>query len=930
MVKNHLKSLGSRHPSSRIQDRLQETSSYQLPTTPSPYIRNVPLSNLARNIIFTVFWSYYPGSSGTRKARILFFSFSCKEAERIEQADNQPETTQRLHRLQQVQDGVGKVCHSHYPQKCCNVHYRPKGRILSRPHSPVFTKVPKVLCPFSRGFHVTFSISCTPLWHIFSPQNLHQGDDRGGGVPKTAGHTDCSISRRPAGYWTKQTEPDFFQKHHNRNFRKTRLDHKLPKIRFITSHSKEIPGSKFKLMLTNVIPSTGKGGSYQGGVKKVPEKVSYLHQGRYEGPRTINSMHPLSGLVPSPYSSSPEMGSKILEQEFEGTGQKGINPRISQGRSQVVADGHKSRQGNLLEEQSVYHHTDRRQQERLGSSASSKVIAGLLDRGDLQKVVQLSRTKGSMGSAQLKHCPIGRTSCVDTVRQHHDSIIPEEARGNQIPITDVLNKANIFVGRGPCPINLGYPSKGNREHQGGFPQPKENTSQRVVHKRGDIPVPILSLGRTSNRLVCDKKKLQVSTLFFLRKRGDKRSSGCILPPLEHHSRLRLPPYSPDRQSIGENLSREDTDHICVPKLAQKELVPNSEADVHSGPSHVTSVRRSPGTGSNIPSRSRKTPVISMDPESDYMKSQGLSSAVINTLKASRKPVTFAIYHKIWKKFCSFCADNPPCQSNPNILQVLNFLQKGLELGLSTSTLKVQVSALSAFFDQPLIEHRWVKRFILAASRLKPQVLKRTSSWDLSLVLNALIKEPFEPISSASVKNLTLKTGFLVAITSARRLGELQAISIKEPYMRVLDDRIILTLDPNFIPKVVSEFHRGQEIILPSFCKNPSSEREREWHTLDGKNKGRKASKATIARWLRMAISSCYDIQEIPVPSGIRAHSTRAVSTSWAEKRGASLEQICKAATWTSSSTFSKHYRLDLPSSKDLSFGRKVLQAVIPP
>ncbi|KAG8579202.1 hypothetical protein GDO81_010753 [Engystomops pustulosus] len=175
-------------------------------------------------------------------------------------------------------------------------------------------------------------------------------------------------------------------------------------------------------------------------------------------------------------------------------------------------------------------------------------------------------------------------------------------------------------------------------------------------------------------------------------------------------------------------------------------------------------------------------------------------------------------------------------------------------------------------------------------------------------------------------------------------------------MKILDDRIVLMLDPNFVPKVVSDFHRNQEIILPSFCENPSSAREREWSSLDvrrsvlkylqiteawridsnlfiqfqGKNKGRKASKATIARWLRLAIASCYDLQKIQIPSGIRAHSTRAMSTSWAERRGASLDQICRAATWSSSTTFSKHYRLDLHLSKDLSFGRKVLQAVIPP
>lgn len=66
------------------------------------------------------------------------------------------------------------------------------------------------------------------------------------------------------------------------------------------------------------------------------------------------------------------------------------------------------------------------------------------------------------------------------------------------------------------------------------------------------------------------------------------------------------------------------------------------------------------------------------------------------------------------------------------------------------------------------------------------------------------------------------------------------------------------------------------------------------------------------------------------PEGIKAHSTRAVATSQAEWAGASPEQICRAATWSSFSTFVKHYRLDLLSAKDQAFGRKVLQAVVPP
>ncbi|CAN2390590.1 hypothetical protein PRIEUP_LOCUS627, partial [Pristimantis euphronides] len=96
------------------------------------------------------------------------------------------------------------------------------------------------------------------------------------------------------------------------------------------------------------------------------------------------------------------------------------------------------------------------------------------------------------------------------------------------------------------------------------------------------------------------------------------------------------------------------------------------------------------------------------------------------------------------------------------------------------------------------------------------------------------------------------------------------------------------------------------------------------------NKGKKASKATIARWMKSAIQRTYESQSLDPPSGIKAHSTRAVSTSWAEKAEASVDQICKAATWRNIHTFYKHYRLDLNNVHDLSFGRKVLQAVIPP
>ncbi len=41
---------------------------------------------------------------------------------------------------------------------------------------------------------------------------------------------------------------------------------------------------------------------------------------------------------------------------------------------------------------------------------------------------------------------------------------------------------------------------------------------------------------------------------------------------------------------------------------------------------------------------------------------------------------------------------------------------------------------------------------------------------------------------------------------------------------------------------------------------------------------------------------------LPCPVGVRAHSTRGVSSSWALARGASIADICKAAGWATPNT----------------------------
>ena len=55
---------------------------------------------------------------------------------------------------------------------------------------------------------------------------------------------------------------------------------------------------------------------------------------------------------------------------------------------------------------------------------------------------------------------------------------------------------------------------------------------------------------------------------------------------------------------------------------------------------------------------------------------------------------------------------------------------------------------------------------------RPKGQRGISSWNLSLVLHQLTEAPFEPISKASLKHLTLKTVFLWALGSGKCRSEI--------------------------------------------------------------------------------------------------------------------------------------------------------------
>ncbi len=70
------------------------------------------------------------------------------------------------------------------------------------------------------------------------------------------------------------------------------------------------------------------------------------------------------------------------------------------------------------------------------------------------------------------------------------------------------------------------------------------------------------------------------------------------------------------------------------------------------------------------------------------------------------------------------------------------------------------------------KHNLVVRFLRGARRLNPPRPPSLPSWDLALVLRALITVPFEPLQSVELKFLSMKTLLLMALASIKRVGDL--------------------------------------------------------------------------------------------------------------------------------------------------------------
>ena len=102
---------------------------------------------------------------------------------------------------------------------------------------------------------------------------------------------------------------------------------------------------------------------------------------------------------------------------------------------------------------------------------------------------------------------------------------------------------------------------------------------------------------------------------------------------------------------------------------------------------------------------------------------------------------------------------------------------------------------------------------------------RPPSWDLSKVLRFLLSDAFEPLRDAPLRALTKKVLFLLALATAKRVGELQALSrvvsfvggdtclSYVPEFVAKSESLSRSIPRSFLVKSISDFAAGLEVDL---------------------------------------------------------------------------------------------------------------------
>ena len=898
------------------------------------------------------------GSLSRARSRFLFHLLpGAKKIRRIK-TDPEFETLQSVCVSSEVQNGDTSE-HHHVSQSGRVVSVNRSERCVPPCTNPSVSLPVATVCHRGRTLPME-SIAFRPF-HFAS--DLYKSTGSGSSTTPIEGYSCSSIPRRPFVSSPVSTITSVVHKGSIISPSEGRLYHKCPKVR-------SEPHSRSSFYRGSVSDRHGhgfpSGGSSSvsnsfGQVLYSRPSVSFLYVAKTSG---SSGFHSSSGQgCETIYATSASLCAPVLVPSFKPSSKSGCSSQVSSTSTVVERPGQSNFRSVPLPSTICSCTNDRCIWRWLGGGTRSQVnLQRHVDNPTESLAYKLFRAEGSVSSltAFCKYPKGYDYSGQDG--QFHNGSLPQLQWGNEVAVSQSFNLGTSTVVHSTQDFHKSCSRSGDQqrvggclvEKQGSCVIPNNSQSHGMVAEFSSPRSGFSIEGHSGDRSVCLALQSEASQVVQLGSRTRSSGMECVLNSVE-----RIPvcvssnPLNTEGCSqVEERQSQTDSNS----SILASEPVGFGVTPIISGSSHPTSTQTGliVSTGS-VPSATGDSQPGGLDSVWDSYRARGFSEAVIDTLRAARKSSTQGAYEAQWRVFCRWCRDGGHDPFSTSIEVLLEFFDYLFQQGRAYSTIKGYTSMLTAIRGQidgySFANHPLVATFLKGVLRKRPPVKSPVPAWDLDIVLNYLMSQEFEPSEQVSLDLWTLKTVFLLAICSACRCSELQALDRSEQFMIIRRRSLSLRTNLAFLPKVPKADYINREIFLEALPSQGPGRVSKKLQTLcpvralriyvdksapfrkpsvgqlfisyRRDNLGNPVTKQRIATWLVQLIKKAYVYFEMDPPLGVKAHSTRAMSTSVACERGMPIEDICRAATWAHDSVFASCYRLDTVS-KGSSLTRKVL------
>ena len=567
--------------------------------------------------------------------------------------------------------------------------------------------------------------------------------------------------------------------------------------------------------------------------------------------------------------------------------------------------------------------------------------------GNLGKVQhQLARAQDNAPWPGTLSRPSQEQVSDDQVGQSGDCLQPDQTGGDTLP-------GSLLSGMGDPPLLQRPPHHDQSTTSDGGTQCDRRPAQPSI--QGDSHGVDFEQERVQSR----RKRTRRARTRLVRHVPEQPASGLCEPVsgpsgaspgrsqlrLEHTAAgLRVSTHAHSTQSATEDTGFHSHSHPDSTGMADTVLVSRPAESPHPTTGGDSSTRRPPhatgGPPSVDPPQSGDVQLSRLDVVRDSLTQRGFSEAAAQRIAIPQKGSTRTVYDGKWAEFCRWCSGQQKDPIRATVPVVADFLIHLFDRTppLAVSTIRGYRSAIARTIPDGfrITESKEISNLFRSLGVDRPVTRTFYPKWSLKIVLNYLLKEPFEHISKCSLENLTLKTVFLVTLASGRRRSEIHALSVDPECFRFSPNlsQVSLLTEPGFLSKTQKTSKMPAKIVIQSLAKHvghdlpdyalcpvraPKAYKDKTKSEAVRKNRKRlfipyrdsqdDIKPHHISKWIVELVKRAHrdandDAYQL---ANVTAHEVRAIATSWAVYNNAPFEEIMQAADWSGNTTFTSFY-----------------------